>query len=142
MTAPMHEPGDGVSRWKSTSPAWTLEFWTAWSVRWRIRARLLRATAALNGASAPYAVIGGNAWLISRLEAINQRFARGLGKKLRQVGVGPDNDGSTVTVADRRAQCVQGEPRGERRRHRCRRPNTRQSTSRAEATQPVDRHSS
>src|SRR5579863_5678264 len=62
MTAPIHQSQDSASRWTAQTVGMN------WNVLDRmeravsmVRERLLRATAALNQAGVPYAVVGGNA---------------------------------------------------------------------------------
>src|SRR5947209_12758314 len=62
MTAPIHPSQESVSRWtaQTVGMSWDILDRMERAVA-RVRERLLRATAALNGAGVPYAVVGGNA---------------------------------------------------------------------------------
>src|SRR5216683_8015070 len=62
MTTPMHESQDNMPRWTATTVAmdWRILDRMERAVA-KLRERLQRATAALNEAGIPYAVVGGNA---------------------------------------------------------------------------------
>src|SRR6266481_6428970 len=62
MTAPIHQSQDSVSRWMAQTVGmnWDILDRVERAVA-RVRERLLRATAALNQAGIPYAVVGGHA---------------------------------------------------------------------------------
>src|SRR5947209_17879127 len=62
MTAPIHPSQESVSRWtaQTVGMSWDILDRMERAVA-RVRERLLRATAALNQAGVPYAVVGGNA---------------------------------------------------------------------------------
>jgi len=62
MTAPIQEPQDSVARWTAQTVGmdWDILDRMERAVA-KVRERLLRATAALNQAGVPYAVVGGNA---------------------------------------------------------------------------------
>src|SRR6266849_8946893 len=62
MTAPMHQSQDDSARWTAQTVGmdWEILDRMERAVA-KVRDRLLRATAALNQASVPYAVVGGNA---------------------------------------------------------------------------------
>jgi hypothetical protein len=62
MTAPIHESQDRLSRWTAQTVGMNGEILDLMErAVAKVRERLLRATAALNQVSAPYAVVGGNA---------------------------------------------------------------------------------
>src|SRR5438105_4407284 len=62
MTAPIHQSQDGTPRWtvQTVGMSWDILDRMERAVA-KVRERLLRATAALNQAGIPYAVVGGNA---------------------------------------------------------------------------------
>src|SRR3989440_10793683 len=62
MTAPIHQSQESVSRWTAQTVGmnWDILERMDQAVA-KVRERLLRATAALNQAGVPYAVVGGNA---------------------------------------------------------------------------------
>ncbi len=62
MTAPLQQPQGGVARWtaRTVGMDWGILDRMEHAVA-KVRERLLRATAALNEAGVPYAVVGGNA---------------------------------------------------------------------------------
>src|SRR5712692_6696192 len=69
MTSPIHQSQDSVSRWTAQTVGmnWDILDRMERAVA-KVRERLLRATAALNQAGVPYAVVGGNAvanWVAS-----------------------------------------------------------------------------
>jgi hypothetical protein len=62
MTAPIPQSRDSVSRWTAQTVGMSLEILDRMErAVAKVRERLLRATAALNQAGVPYAVVGGNA---------------------------------------------------------------------------------
>jgi hypothetical protein len=62
MTAPIHQPQDGVPRWTAQTVGMSLDILDRMErAVAKVRERLLRATAALNQVGVPYAVVGGNA---------------------------------------------------------------------------------
>src|SRR5271167_124119 len=73
MSAPIQIPQDSVSRWTAQTVGmdWEILDRMERAVA-KVRERLLRATAALNQAGVPYAVVGGNA-VASWVATINDR---------------------------------------------------------------------
>ena len=62
MTAPIHPPPDNASRWTTQTVGMSEDILIRMErAVAKVRERLLRATAALNQAGVPYAVVGGNA---------------------------------------------------------------------------------
>src|SRR5437660_4031293 len=62
MTAPMPQSPDGAPRWTAQTVGMSIEILDRMErAVAKVRERLLRATAALNQAGVPYAVVGGNA---------------------------------------------------------------------------------
>src|SRR5437879_8477499 len=62
MTVPIHQSQDGASRWTAETVGMHSDILDRMErAVAKVRERLLRATAALNGIGVPYAVIGGNA---------------------------------------------------------------------------------
>src|SRR6266516_3995143 len=62
MTAPIHQPQDNVTRWTAQTVGMSGDILDRMErAVAKVRERLLRATAALNQAGIPYAVVGGNA---------------------------------------------------------------------------------
>src|SRR6266478_4038899 len=62
MTAPIHPSRDSVSRWTAQTVGMNEDILDRMErAVAKVRERLLRATAALNQAGVPYAVVGGNA---------------------------------------------------------------------------------
>lgn len=62
MTAPTHQPQDGATRWTTGTVGMSVDILDRMErAVAKVRERLLRATAALNQAGVPYAVVGGNA---------------------------------------------------------------------------------
>ena len=62
MTAPIHQSQDSVSRWTAQTVGMSCDILDRMErAVAKVRERLLRATAALNQAGVPYAVVGGNA---------------------------------------------------------------------------------
>jgi hypothetical protein len=62
MTAPSHQPQDGVPRWTAQTVGMNADILDRMErAVAKVRERLLRATAALHKVGVPYAVVGGNA---------------------------------------------------------------------------------
>src|SRR6516165_4409943 len=62
MTAPIHQSQESVSRWTAQTVGMSADILDRMErAVAKVRERLLRATAALNQAGLPYAVVGGNA---------------------------------------------------------------------------------
>src|SRR5438876_8336230 len=62
MTAPIHDSQDSVSQWTAQTVSMGVDILDRMErAVAKVRERLLRATAALNAAGIPYAVVGGNA---------------------------------------------------------------------------------
>src|SRR5947207_3175728 len=62
MSAPIHQSQDGVPRWTTQTVGMSVDILDRMErAVAKVRERLLRATAALNQAGVPYAVVGGNA---------------------------------------------------------------------------------
>src|SRR2546421_11934899 len=76
MTAPIHQSQESVSRWTAQTVGmnWDILERMEQAVA-KVRERLLRATAALNQAGGPYAVVGGNA-VASRVATVDAGAVR------------------------------------------------------------------
>ena len=80
MTAPIHQPPDGVPRRTTQTVGMGVEILDRMErAVAKVRERLLRATSALNQAGLPYAVVGGNAvasWVATIDEGAVRNTAR------------------------------------------------------------------
>ncbi len=106
MTAPIKPPLDGASRWtvQTAGMDWEILDRMERAVA-NVRERLLRATSALNQASVPYAVVGGNAvasW-VATIDAGAVRNTRDIDLLVRR------NDLPAITAAMEQAGFVRDE---------------------------------
>ena len=106
MSAPVKNPLDGASRWtvQTVGMDWEILDRMERAVA-NVRERLLRATAALNQAGVPYAVVGGNAvasW-VATIDAGAVRNTRDIDLLVRR------SDLPTITAAMEQAGFVRDE---------------------------------
>src|SRR6202040_1600939 len=106
MTAPMPQSQDSASRWTAQTVGMGVEILDRMErAVAKVRERLLRATAALNQAGVPYAVVGGNAvasW-VATIDEGAVRNTRDIDLLVRR------SDLATITAALEGVGFVQGE---------------------------------